>query len=217
MDTIITIGREYGSGGHWIGKLVAEQLGIPLYNKELVDRAAKDSGLGELFFEENDEQYNDSFLFSLIMDSNSFGYASGYMGEMPINEKIFLAEFDAIKALAAEGPCVFVGRCADYVLRDNPNVLSFFIYADLQDRVRRIADIYKISPEEARERIRRTDKNRSSYYNFYTNKEWGKSESYNMCLNSSLFGIDGCMDIIKHAVELGSPAGLTDPKYENEE
>ena len=120
MKTIITIGRQYGSAGHSIGKILADDLGIKYYDKELLERAAKDSGLCQELFENHDEKPTNSFLYSLVMDSYSFGYGSTMM-DMPLNQKVFLAQFDAIKKLAEEGPCVMVGRCADYALSDWPD------------------------------------------------------------------------------------------------
>ena len=123
MKTIITIGRQYGSAGHSIGKILADGLGIKYYDKELLERAAKDSGLCQELFENHDEKPTNSFLYSLVMDSYSFGYGSTMM-DMPLNQKVFLAQFDAIKKISQDGPCVIVGRCADYALEENPNVLA---------------------------------------------------------------------------------------------
>ena len=130
MKTIITIGRQYGSAGHSIGKILADGLGIKYYDKELLERAAKDSGLCQELFENHDEKPTNSFLYSLVMDSYSFGDGSTMM-DMPLNQKVFLAQFDAIKKISQDGPCVIVGRCADYALEENPNVLSIFIKADM--------------------------------------------------------------------------------------
>ena len=187
MKTIITIGRQYGSAGHSIGKILADDLGIKYYDKELLERAAKDSGLCQEY--------------SLVMDSYSFGYGSTMM-DMPLNQKVFLAQFDAIKKISQDGPCVIVGRCADYALEENPNVLSIFIKADMQDRIRRIAKLYDLSDAKAKDKITKIDKQRASYYNYYTSKRWGEVDSYDLCLNSSVFGIDGTVDMIKQAIEV---------------
>ena len=184
MKTIITIGRQYGSAGHSIGKILADDLGIKYYDKELLERAAKDSGLCQELFENHDEKPTNSFLYSLVMD------------------KVFLAQFDAIKKISQDGPCVIVGRCADYALEENPNVLSIFIKADMQDRIRRIAKLYDLSDAKAKDKITKIDKQRASYYNYYTSKRWGEVDSYDLCLNSSVFGIDGTVDMIKQAIEV---------------
>ena len=204
MKTIVTIGREFGSGGHLIGKRLAEKLGIPFYDKELLDRAAKDSGLCKEIFENQDERPTNSFLYSLVMDS----YSTNVMSDMPLNQKVFLAQFDSIKNLAAEGPCVIIGRCADYALEDDPNLLSVFIHADPEIRMRRIEQLYDLTPNKAKDRIRKNDKSRSSYYNYYTSKEWGAAESYNMTIDSGIFGIDGTVDLILKAIEMKEAPGI---------
>mgnify|MGYP000901683854 CR=1 FL=1 len=201
-SSIITIGREYGSGGRQIGQEIAKYFGIKCYDKELLEHAANDSGICKELFENHDEKPTNSFLYSLVMDTYSFGYSSAGFSDMPMNHKIFLAQFDAIKKLADEGPCVMVGRCADYALEENPNVLSIFIKADMQDRIRRIAKLYDLSDAKAKDKITKIDKQRASYYNYYTSKRWGEVDSYDLCLNSSVFGIDGTVDMIKQAIEV---------------
>ncbi len=218
MKTIITIGREFGSGGHQIGKILADDLGIPYYDKELLERAAKDSGLCKEIFENQDEKPTSSFLYSLVMDSYSFGYSSNVMNDMPLNQKVFLAQFDSIKQLAKEGPCVIIGRCADYALEDNPNLLSVFIHADMDARVRRIANIYGMTANKASDRIRKNDKSRSSYYNYYTCKEWGNADSYDLCINSAKYGIDGTVELLKAAIaqkEKGYKTSIEEKKPAN--
>ena len=172
-SSIITIGREYGSGGRQIGQEVAKYFGIKCYDKELLERAANDSGICKELFEHHDEKPTNSFLYSLVMDTYSFGYSSAGFNDMPMNHKIFLAQFDAIKKLAEEGPCVMVGRCADYALSDWPDCFSIFIHADMDARIRRIASKYGKSDKEAKDIIIKTDKSRASYYNYYTNKNKG--------------------------------------------
>lgn len=201
-NTIITIGRQYGSAGREIGYKVAKDLGIKLYDKEMLDRAAKESGLCQELFETHDEKPTSSFLYSLVMDTYSLGYTSGSYTDMPINHKVFLAQFDAIKKIADKGPCILVGRCADYALEEYDNVLSLFIHAKMDARIRRIARIYDLTDAKARDIIVKTDKKRASYYNYYSNKKWGAAESYHMCLDSSVLGINGTAEAIEHLVEL---------------
>ena len=201
-NTIITIGRQFGSAGREIGYQIADYFGIKLYDKEMLSRAAKESGICEEIFETHDEKPTNSFLYSLVMDTYSLGYSSGSYTDMPINHKVFLAQFDAIKKIADEGPCILVGRCADYALEEYDNVLSIFIHADLDARVRRIARIYDLTDAKAKELIVKTDKKRSSYYNYYSNKRWGDVNSYDMCLNSSMLGIEGTAEAIEKLVEL---------------
>ncbi|MCI8835329.1 MAG: cytidylate kinase-like family protein [Ruminococcus sp.] len=201
-NTIITIGRQYGSAGREIGYKLADNLGIKLYDKEMLARAAKESGICEEIFETHDEKPTNSFLYSLVMDTYSMGYTGNTYTDMPINHKVFLAQFDAIKKIADEGPCILVGRCADYALESYDNVLSVFIHADLDARIRRIARIYDLPDNKAKDTIIKTDKKRASYYNYYTNKRWSDAESYELCLNSAALGIEGTAKIIEQYIAL---------------
>ncbi len=199
-NTIITIARQYGSGGHDVGKKLAEELKIPFYDKELLERAAKDSGFCQEIFENYDEKPTNSFLYSLVMDTYSLGYSTSAFAEMPLNHKIFLAQFNAIKDIAKEGPCVIVGRCADYALADFPNVVNVYLYADLQSRIARIARRHDVTDAKAKDLIQKTDKSRASYYNYYTNKKWGEATGYDLCLNTASLGIDGTIHMIREFV-----------------
>ncbi|MCI8583273.1 MAG: cytidylate kinase-like family protein [Dorea sp.] len=201
-NTIITIGRQYGSGGREIGYMVADRLGIKLYDQEMLDRAAKDSGICQELFETHDEKPTNSFLYSLVMDTYSLGYSVGGYSDMPINHKVFLAQFNSIKKIANEGPCILVGRCADYALEDYPNVLRLFIHANMDAKIRRIARKYDLTDSKAKDLIQKTNKRRASYYNYYTNKRWGDADSYDACLNSSLLGLEGTAEAILKLVEL---------------
>ena len=199
-NTIITIGRQYGSGGHDIGKQLAEELNVPFYDKALLERAAKDSGLCQEIFENHDEKPTNSFLYSLVMDTYSLGYTTSSFSEMPLNHKIFLAQFDAIKNIAKEGPCVIVGRCADYALAEFPNVVNVFLHADLQDRIVRIARRHDLTDAKAKDLIIKTDKRRASYYNYYTSKKWGDAAGYDLSLNTATLGIDGTIHMSREFV-----------------
>ena len=201
-SSVITIGREYGSGGRLIGQEIARYFGIKCYDKELLDHASSESGICKELFENHDEKPTNSFLYSLVMDTYSFGYSSGAFTEMPMNHKVFLAQFDAIKKLAAEGPCVMVGRCADYALAENKNCFSVFIHADKDYRINRISQKYNKNAKEARDRINKMDKSRSSYYNYYTNKKWGEASGYTLCVDSSRLGISGAAQTIIQAIQI---------------
>ena len=201
-NTIITIGRQFGSAGREIGYQVAKDLDIKLYDKEMLDRAAKESGICQELFETHDEKPTNSFLYSLVMDTYSLGYSSGSYTDMPINHKVFLAQFDAIKKIADEGPCILVGRCADYALEEYDNVLSVFIHADLDSRIRRIARIYDLTDAKAKDMIVKTDKKRASYYNYYTNKKWGVAAGYSLCVDSGILGIEGATQAIINTIHI---------------
>lgn len=201
MNTIITIGRQFGSAGREIGQKVAAQFGIQCLDKELLSRAAKESGLCEEMLENHDERPTNSFLYNLVMDTYSFGYNSSSFVDMPISHKVFLAQFDAIKKIADEGPCVIVGRCADYALADYKNHVSLFIYGDMEHKVKRIMERYDLSEAKAREMIIKKDKQRQSYYNYYSSKKWGRADSYDLCINSSVLGLDGTANLIVEYVK----------------
>ena len=188
-NLVITIGRQCGSGGRMIGQKIAERLGIKCYDKELLNLASKNSGLCKELFESHDEKPTSSFLYSL-------GYTTSAYTDMPINHKIFLAQFDTIKKLADEESCVIVGRCADYALADYPNVLTVFITGNEEEKIKRLAEINKIDPQKAREMMIKTDKRRSSYYNYYASKKWGDAQSYDLCINSTVVGVENAVEII---------------------
>ncbi len=200
MKTIITIGRQYGSGGREIGQKLAKIYGIPYYDKELLKIAAKESGLCEELFENFDEKPTTSFLYSLVMDPYALGYNANSF-ELPLNHKVFLAAFDAIKSVADKGPCVIVGRCADYALADYDNVINVFISGDTEPKLERIVKEYDVPADKAKDIMVKKDKQRSSYYNYYTSKKWGDLKSYDLVINSSLFGIDGTVELIQKAIE----------------
>lgn len=194
---VITIGREFGSGGLDIGRKLAEKLGVKCYDKELLQIASKESGLCEEIFHSHDEKPTSSFLYSLIMDTYSMsGYNAGAYLDMPLNHKVFLAQFDTIKSLVQKESCIIVGRCADYALADYKNCLSVFIHANNDFRIRHLMETYEWTEEKAKDMIHKTDKKRASYYNYYSNKKWGDSRSYHLTLDSSEFGLDGCVDMI---------------------
>ena len=202
-NKIYTIGREFGSGGKAVGEKLAERLGIKLYDKELLQQAAKDSGFCEEIFENHDEKPTNSFLYSLVMDTYSVsGYSAAPFFDMPLNHKVFLAQFETIKKIAETESCVIVGRCADYALADNPDCINIFIHADMDIRVRNICKSLNVTENKARDIINKTDKQRASYYNYYTSKKWGDSKSYNLSLDAGKLGIDNCVEMILKYREL---------------
>ncbi len=184
MDPIITIGREYGSGGREIGRLVADKLGVPFYDKELLTRAAEESGLCIEMFDRHDEKASVSGMLTGGMAAGMHLGGQGTGLQMPMNQRVFLAQFDAIGKIAAEGPCVIVGRCADYVLKEIKGVVHVFLYASIEKRVERIIRVEDVSRDEARELIRKTDKQRKNYYNFFADGNWGKRSNYDLMLRT---------------------------------
>ena len=202
-NKIYTIGREFGSGGREVGEKLAAKLGIKLYDKELLQQAAKDSGFCEEIFENHDEKPTNSFLYSLVMDTYSVsGYSAAPFLDMPLNHKVFLAQFETIKKIAEKESCVIVGRCADYALSDNPECINVFINADLDVRIKNVSRNLNITENKARDIINKTDKQRASYYNYYTSKKWGDSKSYNLSLDAGKLGTDNCVEMILKFREL---------------
>jgi len=201
MNTVVTIGRQFGSAGREIGELVAEYFGIKCYDKELLTRAAQESGFCEEMIQNHDERPTNSFLYNLVMDTYSFGYNASSFVDMPISHKVFLAQFDTIKKIAEEGPCVIVGRCADYALADRKNVVNLFIYAREEVKVKRIMEKYNLSEAKAKDMIIKKDKQRQSYYNYYSSKKWGRADSYDLCIDSSVLGEKGTVKLITQYIE----------------
>ena len=202
-NKIYTIGREFGSGGREVGEKLAAKLGIKLYDKELLQQAAKDSGFCEEIFENHDEKPTNSFLYSLVMDTYSVsGYSAAPFLDMPLNHKVFLAQFETIKKIAEKESCVIVGRCADYALSDNPDCINVFIHPDLDVRIKNVSRNLNITENKARDIINKTDKQRASYYNYYTSKKWGDSKSYNLSLDAGKLGTDNCVEMILKFREL---------------
>ena len=191
---IICVGRQLGSGGRIIAKLLAERFGARLYDRELLNLAAKESGFSEKFFEQNDERKG--FLRSRFhLRIPHISDVNFYRNEFS-EDSLFLFQSEAIRKAASEGPCVFVGRCADYVLRDRANVVSVFITADLDDRIRCVQERRECTEEEARRIVQHGESQRSTYYNFYTGKRWGDAASYDLCVNSSILGIEATTELI---------------------
>lgn len=185
---IINVGRQIGSGGRVVAQRLAKEFDCKFYDREILNLAAKESGFSEKFFEQNDEQKG--FLKSLFhlhaphISDNSF-YSSRFS-----QESLFLFQSEAIQKAASEGSCVFVGRCADYVLRDMPNTVNIFITADLEERIAQVMNRHQCNHDTAQKMIEHGENSRSSYYNYYTGKQWGRASEYDLCVNTSLLGIE---------------------------
>ena len=197
---VITVGRQYGSGGREIGTALAKRIGVAYYDDLLLKEAAAESGLCEELLRSFDERPK-SFLYSIALDPFSYTMSGAGM-KGSIEQQVYLATYDTIKKLADEGPCVLIGRCADYVLKDRGDVINLFITAPLESRIKRVAMRNGISEDEAKDRIRKKDKDRAAYYNFYSAKEWGDAKSYDLCIDSSLLGIEGTVDLLEAMLRL---------------
>ena len=194
--TIITIGRQFGSNGRNIGRKLAEKISANFYDKELITLAAEESGFAEHLFEKNDRNITNSLLYSLSMYGNTMG-----LYDMPLNDKLFIAQSKTIQNVAEKGPCVIVGRCADYVLRNKPNVLNVFIHSDMESKVRRVVEDYGVESDNVVELINKTDKRRANYYNYYTGMKWGRAENYHLALRTDCIGIDGAVETLIRFIE----------------
>ena len=191
---VILISREYGSGGRGIGEKIAKELNIPFYDKEVIRMACQESCFDVSLFENIEEQSKHPLSYFLSMYS-----ATMTPSDLSLNDKVFLVQSKIIRDLAKDS-CVIIGRCADYILRDYDNVLRVFIHADMEDRIARVIDEYKDEDDNIKEKIRRIDKNRATYYNYYSNRRWGNLENYDLSLNTSKVDVDTCVDIIKNII-----------------
>lgn len=197
---IITIGRQFGSGGRELGKALADRLQIKYYDKELISIAAKESGYNPEIFEHVDERATNSLLYSLSMGIYNLGNGYAPMRDMPVNDQLYLLQHKIIRELAAT-PCVIVGRCADYILRNNKNLLRLFVYANMEDRINNAVKIHGIPENKAESIIKKTDKTRANYYNFYSNQKWGAVENYDLCVNTSTISREAAINMICSIIE----------------
>ncbi len=195
---IITIGRQVGSGGRIVGKLIAERLGLPFFDREILLNAAKESGIKGAFFEKNDERNNVFTRLTSYFATTVIAPAENCLS----SESLFKFQSDAMRKAAAESGGIFVGRCSDYVLRDFDNKIDIFITAEIADRVKRAAQYYQLTPEEAAKRIDQMESARRDYYGFFTNKTWGAAESYDLCFNSTGLSMEQCTDLIMQYIQM---------------
>ena len=196
MDKIITISRQYGSGGREIGQKIAEHYGIPFYDNELITRAAKESGFAEETFARAEDKATNSLLYSLAMGINVYGNQDFGFGGLSLDDRIFLAQSDVIRKVAEEGPCVIVGRCADYVLKERDDVCNIFIQAAMSYRINRAVKEYGIEEKSAADVIIKNDKRRSNYYNYHVGEKWTNLNNYDLVIRSDLQGIERAVSAI---------------------
>ena len=199
---IVTISRQYGSGGRYIGENLAKAMGVPCYDEKLIDMVAKESGFAQSFVAEKGERMTGSLLFniasSLSFANNVFSTNTG----VTLQDEIYFTQNRIIKELADKGPCVIVGRCADYILREREDCLNVFIFADNESKIERAEKYFNITREEAPAVLKKKDKARANHYKYYTDQEWGMASNYDLCLNSGLIGIEGCVKAIQQVLEL---------------
>ena len=183
--TVITIGRQFGSGGRIVAQRVAETLHIPFYDKAVIDLAAKETGLSEEFIRQAEQKKTSSFLYNLYMSTQN----------LPVSDQVFIAESDVIRKVAAAGPCIIVGRCADYVLRNQEGVLNLFIHAPLDERIFRAKEEYKVEAPDIRAYVLKQDKNRAAFYEHFSDRVWGRAENFHLSINSTI-GLDTAVELI---------------------
>lgn len=191
---VVTIGREFGSGGREIGLKLSEKLGIPFYDKKLILHTAEKTNIEESIIEKHDEQHS----FPVFSSSNIFD-----IYQMPMSDRIYIAQADVIRDIASEGSCIIVGRCADFILDEDPDVFKVFITAPMKDKVERKRPMLEgKSDNEIRSHIAKIDKKRAKYYTYYTDRTWGSASTYNLCIDSSILGIDGTVELIANAISM---------------
>lgn len=199
-ELIINVGRQFGSGGRLVALALGRKLGIPVYDQELIAKAAEQSGFSKELFANSDEKKNLLALSSFIVDVGRFGSADNYMSD----NQLFVIQSNVIRSLADKGPAIFIGRCSDYILRDR-KCLDVFVTATDEVRIKRIAERMNITPEQADSLMRKKDRTRETYYNYYTFGNWGVASNYDLCVDSSVLGIEGTADMI---IDFCSRAGL---------
>lgn len=196
---VVTVSREFGSGGRIIGKMVADKLGIPYYDREIIELSAQSAGFSEEFVENNEQKVKNKFFHNFIYAGD---YMNGYSGTVHVSmaDKLFISSCETIEKIA-ENSCVIVGRCADFVLKDRKDVFNIFIYADLEHKVKRAVEKYGVKPDKAKQEVKRTDKHRANHYEYYTERKWGERNNYHLCVNSGLIGVENCAELIADAVK----------------
>ena len=202
---IITIGREYGSGGHQIGQALAERLGVKFYDKQIISLAAQKSGLSDEFIANNEQRVRSGLMQNLAA---SAAYSSGFFSGqyLPLSESIFISQAQVIRDVAAKESAVIVGRCADYVLAGRENTINVFIHAPAEERVKRIMALYHLDEAAAIKAITTSDKERGNHYFRYTDRKWGKAQNYDLCINSALMGIDKTVELLVRFAEIEARA-----------
>lgn len=187
---VITISREYGSGGRYIGRLIADKLGIKLYDKDFIEKLAKETGFSEEYIESNEQKRN-------VLDV----FNSGYYAGLNNSDELFIKESELIKEVSDNESCVIIGRCADFILKDKENVFKVFVYSNTENKIKRVTKIYGLNEEKAKKEIKRIDKLRANHYKYYTEREWQDNSNYDICINSDILGVEKSADLICEIIE----------------
>lgn len=201
MNRIITISRQYATGGREIGRIIGEHYGIPVYDNDLISLAAKESGYTENFFEKAEDKASNSLIYSIAMGLNVFG-SHGYNKEvLSIDDKVFIAQSEVIRKVAKEGPCVIIGRCADYILREQEKTVNIFLWGQIEARIKRAIEVYGMSHSKAEENVLKVDKKRANYYNYHSDRKWGRSDNYDISLQTDIIGIENSAKLIINYID----------------
>lgn len=198
---VICLGRQFGSGGREIGQGLAEKLGIKFYDKEIMDRAAQESGILPEVFEKADEKPTNSLLYSLATGLHGHAVTFNSYNDYLTNDRLFSFQSDTIRRVAEEGSCVIIGRCADYILRGRKDVLSVYVHSPIELRIQRICKLRNIEEDAARALIKKTDRSRANYYNFYSDNDWGAAETYDLSIDSGRLGVARCIELLAGVAE----------------
>ncbi|MBN7774372.1 AAA family ATPase [Clostridium aminobutyricum] len=196
---IVTISRQYGSGGRLVGQRLAEDMGVPFYDKALLDRIAEESGFSKELIENAEMKAKNSFIYTLATSLGGSG-ETGIEG-LSLNDRFFLAQVEVVRKIAVEGPCVIVGRCADYILKDQPQVTNFFICADMTERIKRSVQEYGLSEKNSEHEIQKIDKARANYYTYHTGQKWGDVTNYHMTVNSGNIALEDIASLLEEYLE----------------
>ena len=215
MDSIITISRQYGSGGKEIGRRLAQRLGIPFYDKDIITDIAKETPFQNNIFNKEEDMMANSLIYSIAMGINSYNFREFGGCAMSIEDQAYMNQCAVIRKIAKEGPCVIVGRCADYIL-EQEDILSFYIWASIESRIQRAKEVYGDSHNKAQENILRIDKKRSAYYRYHSGKKWGNVNNYDMILKSDLLSIEGTVDILENIINMKNDQYIEEEAYVEE-
>ncbi|ESL03615.1 hypothetical protein GCWU000282_01178 [Catonella morbi ATCC 51271] len=201
MNKIVTISRQYASGGREVAEKLAAEYGIPFYDRALIARAAKESGFAEAAFDNVEMKATNSLLYSIAMGMNAYGSPDIGYTHLSLDDRIYIAQSDVIRKIADEGPCIIVGRCADYVLRERKDVINIFVWSSMPFRIKRAVERDGIEPEKAEETIIRMDKRRANYYNYHAVERWGAVTNYHLAIQNDFRGVDKTVEVIKQFID----------------
>ena len=201
MNKIVTISRQYASGGREVAEKLAAEYGIPFYDRALIARAAKESGFAEAAFDNVEMKATNSLLYSIAMGMNAYGSPDIGYTHLSLDDRIYIAQSDVIRKIADEGPCIIVGRCADYVLRERKDVINIFVWSSMPFRIKRAVERDGIEPEKAEETIIRMDKRRANYYKYHAVERWGAVTNYHLAIQNDFRGVDKTVEVIKQFID----------------